>query len=262
MLNHLANVSPRDGSVVGAPARGLFFEPLYGNSGAQYDPFAFTWIGSIGKDVPLCFSWHTSGVTRFEQLKTQELVVGAGGAASDSSIYPLMLNGILGTKLKVISGYDGSDGVSIAMERGEVKGYCGFGWSSIKSARKGWIEANKIHLLLQMALHKHPELPQVPLVMDLVDNDADRQALEVAFSQVEMARPIVGPRDLPAERADALSTAFEATMKDSDFLREAEKVGLEVDPMTGAEVLALVKRVYAAPKPVVERVIQLRPKVN
>jgi tripartite-type tricarboxylate transporter receptor subunit TctC len=261
MLNHLANASPRDGSAVGMPARQLFFEPLYGNDKAKFNPLEFTWIGSVGKDSPLCFTWHTSGIRTFEDTLKKEVMVGSTGAASNSNIYPRILNGIVQTKFKVISGYKGSDDIGLAMERGELAGYCSFGWSSIKSARHSWIEKKQINILIQLAMKKHPELPDVPLVVDLVKNEADRQALALVFAQGDIARPLIGPAGVPGERADALRAAFDATMKDAAFLADAQKSGLEVEPLTGAEMEALVREVYKTPKDVVQRVIAVRPAV-
>jgi tripartite-type tricarboxylate transporter receptor subunit TctC len=262
MLNYLANVSKRDGSELGAPARGLFFEPLFGNKKAQFDPVAFTFIGSIGKATPLCFTWHTSGITGIDQAKTRTVVVGATGGPSNSNIYPRILNGILGTKFKIISGYKGSGAIGLAMERGEVEGYCSFGWASIKSARSNWIEKKQINILLQISLKPHPELAKVPLVMDLVKKKEDRQALELSFAQSEMARPIVGPRDVPKDRAEVLRAAFVATMKDKKFLSDATKNAIEIDPISGEEVRALIARVYATPRDIVARVMKMRPKMK
>lgn len=262
MLNYLANVSKRDGSELGAPARGLFFEPLFGNKKAQFDPLAFTFIGSIGKATPLCFTWHTSGISSIEQAKAKSVVVGATGGPSNSNIYPRILNGILGTKFKIIKGYKGSGAIGMAMERAEVQGYCSFGWASIKSARSNWIEKKQINILLQIALKPHPELPNVPLVMDLVKDDGDRKALELSFAQSEMARPIAGPRNVPKDRADALRAAFLETMKDPKFLSDAKKNGIEIDPISGAEIRALISRVYATPKEIVKRVMALRPEMK
>lgn len=262
MMNYLANVSPRDGSELGAPARGLFFEPLYKNKKAKYDAKKFSFIGSIGKDTPLCFTWYTSGVTTIQQAMERPVIVGAGGGPSSSNIYPRVLNGIIHTKFKIVTGYKGSGTIGLAMERGEVQGYCSFGWSSVKSARPGWIKKKQINILLQIAIRKNPELPNVPLVTKLVKNKADLQALELVFSDTEMARPIVGPKDVPADRVRLLRDAFQATMKDPAFVSDATKHGLEVDPITGEEMQALVDRIYQTPKKVVDRVIELRPQMK
>jgi tripartite-type tricarboxylate transporter receptor subunit TctC len=262
MLNYLANFSPRDGSELGAPARGLFMEPLYGNKKAKYDAKTFSFIGSIGKDTPLCFTWHTSGVTSIRQAMKQTVVVGAGGGPSSSNIYPRVLNGIIHTKFKIISGYKGSAGIGLAMERGEVQGYCSFGWTSVKSARANWVKKKQINILLQIAIRKNSELPNVPLVTELVKSKEDLAALRLVFSDTEMARPITGPKNVPADRLKLLRDTFQATMKDPGFVSHATKYGLEVDPISGQEIAALIGRIYATPRKVVERVIQLRPKMK
>ncbi len=262
MMNYLANVSARDGSELGAPARGLFFEPLYRNKKAKYDAKAFSFIGSIGKDTPLCFTWHTSGVTTIQQAMQRPVVVGAGGGPSSSNIFPRVLNGVIHTRFKIISGYTGSGAIGLAMERGEVQGYCSFGWASLKSARGEWVTKKKINILLQVAIRKNPELPNVPLVTSLVTKKEDMQALELVFSDTEMARPIVGPKNVPADRVQLLRTAFDDTMKDQAFVSDATRHGLEVDPISGAEMQSLVERIYDTPRAVVERVIEFRPKMK
>jgi tripartite-type tricarboxylate transporter receptor subunit TctC len=262
MLNYLAKVSPRDGSEMGAPARGLFMEPLYGNTRATYDGREFSFIGSIGKETPLCFTWHTSGVSTIQQAMKQEVVVGAGGGPSSSNIFPRVLNGIINTKFKIISGYKGSGAIGLAMERGEVQGYCSFGWTSMKSARGDWIKKRQVNILLQVAITKNPELPNVPLVTDLVKSDEDLAALKLVFSDTEMARPINGPKDVPKDRLKVLRDAFQATMKDPVFRADAAKHGLEVDPISGEAIEKIIAGIYATPKKVVERVNQLRPKMK
>jgi tripartite-type tricarboxylate transporter receptor subunit TctC len=262
MLNYHAKISPRDGSELAAPARGLFMEPLYGNKRAKYDAKDFSFIGSIGKDTPLCFTWHTSGVTSISQAMKQTVIVGAGGGPSSSNLFPRVLNGIINTKFKIITGYKGSGAIGLAMERGEVQGYCSFGWTSMKSARPGWIKKKQVNILLQIAIRKNPELPNVPLVTELVKSKEDLAALKLVFSDTEMARPITGPKNVPADRLKLLRDAFQATMKDPAFIADTTKHGLEVDPISGKEIAALIARIYATPRKVVQRVIELRPKMK
>ncbi len=262
MLNYLANISPRDGSEMGAPARGLFMEPLFGNKSATYDGRDFSFIGSIGKETPLCFTWHTSGITTIQQAMKQEVVVGAGGGPSSSNIFPRVLNGIIHTKFKIISGYKGSGGIGLAMERGEVQGYCSFGWTSLKSARGDWIKKKQVNILLQVAVTKNAELPNVPLVTELVNSEDDLAALKLVFSDTDMARPINGPKNVPKDRLKLLRTAFQATMNDPEFRTYAAKHGLEVDPISGEQVAAIIDSIYKTPRKVVERIIALRPKMK
>ena len=258
MANHLASVAPRDGATLGAASRSIWFEPLWGNTQARFDPRALTWIGSINQDVAICAMWHTSPIKSLADAQAHESILGSAGAASDSTVFPRLLNGILGTKFRVVSGYKGTETVGLAMERGEVEGTCGATWATIKGARKDWVEHDRINVILQLALTKHPELPNARLVVDAARSDAERQALELVFAPQAMGRPITAPPAIPPERAAALRAAFDATMKDAEFLAAAAKQNLEVLPMDGAAVAELLGRVYASPPAIVAKVKELR----
>ena len=179
LANWLYRVAPKDGSVFGIIGRGTGFDPLLGNKAAQFDGPKYTWIGSANNEVSICVAWHTSGVTKFEDLLTRELVVGGTSASADTDQFPKIVNGVLGTKMRVVTGYPGGNEVGLAMERGEVQGRCGWSWSSVKSTHQQWYDQKKFAVLVQLALAKHPDLPDVPLVVDLAKTDeapADPQA--------------------------------------------------------------------------------------
>lgn len=257
MTNYLYNVAPRDGTVVGMPSRNLLIEPLLGNPQAKFDALKFTYIGSISRETALCFTWHTSGITTLDQAKKEEVLVGSTGPASGSTIFPRALNSLFGTQFKPVTGYPNSGAIGIAMERGEVKGYCSFPLAAIRSARPHWLQENRINILLQLATRADPDLPNVPLVMDLAKDEEQRQIMTLMFADQEMGRPLVGPPEM--ERAADWRRAFDATMTDPDFLSEAKKIGLTVDgPIDGAEVRKVVERLYATPPHVVEAVGKLR----
>jgi tripartite-type tricarboxylate transporter receptor subunit TctC len=258
MANHLYAAAPRDGATLGAASRSIWFEPLWGNTQARFDPRELTWIGSINQDVSTCVMWHTSPIKTLADAQRRESILGSAGAASDSTVFPRLLNGILGTKFRVVSGYKGTETVGLAMERGEVEGTCGATWATIKGARKDWIEHDRINVILQLALTKHPELPNARLVVDAARTAEERQALELVFAPQAMGRPIAAPPAIPAERAAALRAAFDATMTDPDFLAAAAQQNLEVLPMDGAGVAELLRRVYASPPAIVAKVKELR----
>jgi hypothetical protein len=257
MTNHLYNVAPRDGSAIGLPARGLFIEPMFGNDNARFEARKFSWIGSMSRDVALCFSWHTSGITTIGDTMKRPVLVGSSGTTSSSHQFPLILNALIGTKLKPLLGYTDSAGVGLAMERGELEGYCSFTWGSIKSARPQWIAQKQINLLLQLTLAKHKDLQQVPLVMDYARDEPTRQAFALVFADQEMGRPVVAPPEVPAERVTALRQAFDATMKDPDFLADAARTAIDIDPIDGPAVESVLARIYATPKAVIERVKEI-----
>jgi tripartite-type tricarboxylate transporter receptor subunit TctC len=253
LANWLYNAAPKDGSVFGTIGRGTGFDPLLGHKGASFDATKFTWIGSANHEVSVCVAWHTTGITKFEDLLTQELTVGGTGAAADTDQFPKVMNGVLGTKLRIITGYPGGNDVGLAMERGEVKGRCGWSWSSVKSTHAAWLAEKKINVLVQLALAKHPDLPDVPVIIDLAKTDEQRQVLKLIFARQVMGRPFLGPPGIPADRAAALRKAFMDTMHDKEFLADAEKSKLEINPVDGDELDKLVKEIYATPPAVAQR---------
>jgi len=254
MTNYLYNAAPRDGTAIGLPARVLFVEPLFGNENARFDVRKFTWIGNMNRDFATCFTWHTSGVTTIEDAMKRELLVGASGVNSSSHQFPMIVNAFVGTRFKPLLGYVDSAGVGLAMERGELEGYCSFTWGSIKSARPKWIEQKQINILLQLAISKHPELAHVPLIMDYAKDERARQAFALVFADQEIGRPVVGPPDVPGDRLAALRQAFGATMKDPDFLADAARMMIDIDPIDAAGSERILARIYATPKDVIERV--------
>jgi tripartite-type tricarboxylate transporter receptor subunit TctC len=247
LANWLANAAPRDGSVFGTIGRGTAFDPVLGQPGAQFTASELSWLGSMNHEVSICASMNTSGISRFEDLSSKELLVGAVSNNDDTGQFARVINTVFGTKLKIVTGYPGGNDVVLAMERGEVQGRCGWSWSSVVAARASWWKEKKINILVQLALAKHPDLPEVPLVTDLAKTDAQRQMLRMIFARQVMGRPFVAPPGVPAERVAALRKAFMDTMADKDFLADCEKAKLEVAPVPGEKVEALVKEIYATP---------------
>jgi tripartite-type tricarboxylate transporter receptor subunit TctC len=247
LANWMYQAAPRDGTALGATSRSVAFEPMLGNKAAQYDATKFTWIGSANDEVSVCVSWHTSGVSRFEDLLTKELTVGSTGLGDDTYQFPRFVNNVLGTKFKMITGYPGGNDVSLALERQEVGGRCGWSWSSVKSIRMSWVTEKKINLLMQFSLAKHPDLPDVPLIMDLARNEEQRQMFRLIFARQVMGRPFQGPPGIPPERLQALQQAFMDTMKDKEFLAEAAKGQFEITPVSGEAIEHLLADVFKTP---------------
>jgi tripartite-type tricarboxylate transporter receptor subunit TctC len=241
LANWLYNVAPKDGTAFGIIGRGTPFDPLLGIEAAKFDPTKYLWLGSMNNEVSVCVSWHTSGVTKYEQLLEKELTVGGTGPSADTDQFPRITNAVLGTKFRIISGYPGGNDISLAMERGEVGGRCGWSWSSVISTRMNWFKEKKIHVLMQLALEKHDDLPDVPLVVDLAKGDEQQATLRVIFSRQALGRPFLGPPGVPQDRATALQKAFMDTMKDKVFLAEAEKAQLEITPLSGPAVQKIIE---------------------
>ena len=254
LANWLYNVAPKDGTAFGIVARGAAFDPLLGNDKAEFDAAKFNWIGSMNDEVSVCVAWHTTGVKTLDDVMKKKLTVGGTGPSADTDQFPKILNGALGTKFDIVAGYPGGNEVNLAMERGEVQGRCGWSWSSVIATHKNWVDDKKINILLQMSTSKHPDLPNVALVMDYAKTKEQRQILNLAFARQAMGRPFVAPPGVPTERVAVLREAFMATLKDKQFLAEAQKMQLEINPVSGQKVQELVAEVYETPKPVAEKV--------
>jgi len=255
--NFLAQQAPRDGTAMAIFAGGPILEPLIGDRHPGYDMSQFTWIGAISKDVSLCIVRRESPVKSLADAMRQQVTVAGTGAGSETDTFPVVLNDLLGTKFKVITGYLGSQQTILAIESGEVDGRCGWSLSSLKSTKPDWLANKRVNVIVQMALAKSPEMPDVPLVMDLAKNDADRQLLTLLLGTTAIARPFVAPPGLPEVRTRNLRRAFDATMTDPEFLKEAAIMRAEVEPTTGEDVQKIVAEMYATPKAVVERAKKL-----
>jgi tripartite-type tricarboxylate transporter receptor subunit TctC len=249
--NHLYNVSAKDGTVLGTFGRGLPMEPLIGTAKVQFEPTKFTWLGSGTNEISICATWHTSPVKTWADMLKTSFTVGGEGAGSDPDSYSLMLRNIFGAKLKLVSGYHGTSDIILAVERGEVDGRCGWSWSSIKSTREAWIREKKLNILVHISDQKAPELAHVPTITDFA-SDRQKQVLRLVTSRQVMGRPFAAPPGVPEDRKQALRAAFDATLKDPAFLDEANKLKLEVNPVSGADVDKLLGELYRAPKDIVE----------
>jgi tripartite-type tricarboxylate transporter receptor subunit TctC len=252
--NYVYNVAPKDGLTIGAINRSVPLAPLLGTTEkeqAQFDPLKFGWIGSMNSTVSIAIVWAASGIKSFDEILKREVIVAASSPASDSYVFANILKNIVGAKLKIVSGYQGSTENYLALERGEATGYMGTSYSSLKATRPDWIRDHKVNILVQISLAKDPELPNVPLVMDYA-NDKQKQALELILAPQQAGRPYMTTPGVAPERLKALQVAFMDTMKDPEFVREAGKEAIDIDPMDGSAVLALLARLYKSPPDVVE----------
>jgi tripartite-type tricarboxylate transporter receptor subunit TctC len=257
LANWLYRVGPKDGTVFGIIGRGTAFDPVLGEAGAQFDGTKFTWIGSANDEVSVCVAWQTAGITTFDELQAKGMTVGGTGASADTDQFPRIINGVLGTKMRIVSGYPGGNDVVLAMERGEVQGRCGWSWSSVKATHRAWIDDHKIAVLVQLSLAKHADLAGIPVVADLAKTDEQRQILKLIFARQTMGRPFLAPPGIPQDRAEALRKAFMDTMKDPDFLADAEKAQLEITPVSGEKVQALVQEIYQTPPEIAKKAAAL-----
>ena len=244
--NYIANVAPRDGTVLHAMLQNMPVHQAIGGQGGEFDVLAFAWIGNTTSSPNLINSWHTTGITHITDVFNKELTVGAPTGTS-AAIYPRALNMLTGTKFKVITGYPGGNDVNFAMERGEVGGRGSNSWAAWKATRPHWLAEKKIHILVQIGLERHPELKDVPLMFELARSPTDTQVLRFLSADTAISRTIVATPGIPAERVAALRKAFEATMKDAAFLAEAAKAGIDISPTTGEQARKVAADILAAP---------------
>ena len=256
LASWLYSAAPRDGTTFGTIGRGIAFDPLLGTEGAKFKATDFGWVGSANDEVSVCAAWGKTGITKFEDFYSRTIFVGGTGAGADTDLFPKALNAILGTKMKLVTGYPGGNDITLAMQRGEVEARCGWSWSSVKTNHSQWVKDGTIKLLVQLSLEKHADLPQVPLIMDMVKTPEQRAVLRLVFARQVMGRPFLAPPGLPPERLAALRRAFMATMKDPAFLAEAEKIQLEITPVSGEAVQKLVAEIYATPPDIVKQAAQ------
>ncbi|HEY4135670.1 MAG TPA: tripartite tricarboxylate transporter substrate-binding protein [Alphaproteobacteria bacterium] len=254
--NHLYERAAKDGTVIATIHSSMMTAPLLGIEHAKFDPRQLSMIGNITKEQQFCVSWGTAPIKSFDQvLAKQEFIVGAGGAGGNIASVPVLINNLFGANIKVISGY-GGNAVLLAMERGEVHGRCAWSMPSLMTTHPEWLKEKKINFIVQHALEKHPDLPDVPLLIDYAKTDEQKGILDLVFAPQTIARPILGPPGIPSDRLQALRTGFQATMKDADFLTEAEKQGLDVMPSTAEDMSTLLARLYAIPDAIVQKAIE------
>jgi tripartite-type tricarboxylate transporter receptor subunit TctC len=250
--NFLYNSAPRDGSVILSDSQTALALPIFGSPAAHYDPRRFEWIGSSGKKQAICLTWKTSGIKTLEDATKREVTVSATSLGVDPSTYPIVLNALFGTKFKVIAGYSTS-GMPLAVERGEVDGLCGYAWESYVADGSQWFANHDVNILLQMGLEKNPDLPAVSLADDLVKNPDDKQLLDLIELPKEFGYPFIAPPGTPADRMAIYRRAFQEMVKDPQFLAEAQKQRIAIEPLDDKQIGTLLDRAYSIPKDIHDR---------
>lgn len=252
---YVMNTAAKDGTVLGAIHPGNIIEPVLGDKRkVVYDPAAFQYIGNANNDVYVCIVRTDAPVRTFEEALTTQIVLGASGEGASTRDFPLLLNNVLGAKFKVVLGYSGNREAQLAIERGEIHGQCGAGWSSVIANHPDWFERKLVRVLVQEASIGHKQLDAwgVPKSVDFAKTREQRDVLDLVYAQERFGRPYVMAPEVPIERVAAMRTAFMATFRDPAFLADAKKLNLDVDASSGEEVQALVKKVFATPPEIVE----------
>jgi tripartite-type tricarboxylate transporter receptor subunit TctC len=243
--NHIANAAPRDGTVIALVQRGMLLIKAWNPAQVRFELDKLNWIGSISREVGLVLAWHTAPHRTAQDLFDKELIVG-GTTGIDTETTPRLLNAVLGTKFRIVAGYPGTVEIALAMERDEVQGIADWAWSSLKSVRPSWLAEKKVNILMQSALQRDPELHGIPLALDFVKGDADRRVMELYLTQKTVARPVIAPPGVPADRLAALRQAFGALARDKEFLADAQRSNLDVSPVSGEEVDKVVAIIASA----------------
>jgi len=257
---YISTAAPKDGTAMGALMPGAIMGPLLDDKPAtNFDPTKVIYVGAADTGTRTCVSFQNSKIKKFEDAQKQKTIVGgtaAGGATRD---YPYMHNHTAGTKFEVVSGYQGTVDIALAMERGEVDGLCGWDWSSVKSQKGDWVRDKKINLLVQVGLDANPELTAmgVPPIWNFIKNEEDRKVVELVVSQQIFQRSYILPAATPAEEINILRTAFDATMTDPAFLADADRMRIAISPLGGAKVQEIIQKLYASPKTLVDRAKQV-----
>jgi len=254
--NNIYNLASKDGSVLGIIARDAALGPITGASGARFDPTRITWVGTPTTETNVCIAMSTAKVHTLKDLYEQQLIVGDTGVGTGTHSYPKALNALLGMKFKIVAGFPSSSDVFLAMERGEVDGICE-SLDSVSGKRPTWIPDKKVVIMFQGGAAPNPDLKDIPFVGNLARTPQDKQAIEFLYAGQGIGRPFVAPPDMPADRVKMLRDAFNATMKDPEFLEDARRNMLTIAPENGEYLTALIKKVYATPKPIVEKIGEL-----
>jgi tripartite-type tricarboxylate transporter receptor subunit TctC len=248
----LYNTAPKDGSVFGTFTRMAGITPLLDPS-QKFDSTKLTWLGAITDAVSVCITWHASPVKTWRDLTEKPVSFGGTGANNETDILTNLYKNVFNLPLKLASGYQGTANIMLAIERGELDGVCGIDWTTLKAQRPQWIKDKLINVIVQTAFRKDPDLPNVPLIMELTKDPEKLQILRLFVSSHDFARPFAAPPGLPPDRAAALIAAFEATMKDDGFLADTAKHQMEVAPVSGKKLTDMLAELYATPEPILAK---------
>jgi tripartite-type tricarboxylate transporter receptor subunit TctC len=252
------SVAPKDGTAIGAIFSGAILQPLIGDTPVQHDPSKFVYLGNANNEVFVCFARADAPAKTFQDTFSKELIIGATNEGGSTRDFAAMLINVLGAKLRIVTGYAGSNEIMLAIERNEVQGLCGVGWSSIAAQHPHWLANGFGKIIAQLATKGHPEMNKmgVPVAIDFAKTDEDRKVMELIYSQLTFGRPFVLPPGTPPDRVAALRKAFMAALQDKDTRDAAQKMNLDVDALSGEDVQAEVAKAYAMPANIVERAKQ------
>ncbi len=254
--NWFAKLAPRDGTSLMMIQSNMMSAQALGTQGVAFDARKFFWIGNTSQTPNVINSWHTAEVKSVEDAKTKELVLG-GSIGSASAVYPVLINKLIGTKFKLVTGYPGGNELNLALERGEIQGRGSNSWASWKSTRPQWLADKKLIIIVQVALQRAADLPDVPTMIELAQNDLDKEVARFISADTAVARAVVVTEETPPERIQSLRRAFDATVKDSEFLAEAAKTQMDISPLSGEESQKIAESIVNTRPEVIARAREL-----
>ncbi len=254
VVNHIATIAPKTGQTIAIFDPTLMIAPLLGEANANYDATKLVWVGSMARGYNVCVTWAQSDVKTWEDMFRQgkPIPMGATGPSDARYQHTAILRNLFGANMQIIPGYKGSSDVRIAMERGEITGNCGDSWPSLKSTAADWIREKKINVLTQFSVSSHPELKEIPTIVERAKNDNDRAALRLLLGPQEAGRPFIAPPGTPPELVKALRGAFDASLGDSELVAFAQKMNLELSPVPGEQIEKVVAELNATPRSAIE----------
>jgi tripartite-type tricarboxylate transporter receptor subunit TctC len=252
--NYVFAQAPKDGSTIATfiPVF-VMAQVLERSRSIQFNSAQFSWLASTSSSNSTVYVWHTSGIKSVEDATRRTVVMGGTGAGSYTIIYPTVMNSLIGTRFKLVTGYQSTAEVGLAMERGEIEGRAGNNFNSLKAENGEWLRTGKINLIAQVGLQRDAEFPQVPLLTDFARNDDDRRILRLFSTDVVIGRPFVTSPGVPAERVALLRRAFDAMMKDPAYVEDARKAGLDISPTDGATIQTIVADLVGTPDDIVAK---------
>jgi len=257
LMNHLYKVAEKDGTIIGAVSGAAPFAPLQGVKAANFDATKYNWVGSPNSETGMLIVWHTVPVQTIQDAMKTEIIVGSSSENSSTSFYARVLNATLGLKLKIIHGYPGTTESYLAMERGEIQGYPSAFLSSLQSTRPDWIKESKVKVLVQYGSKPSPELPNVPFARDVTQKPEDKALLDLAMAPLAFGRPLLLPPGVPPDRVKTLRETLQTMFASPEFVAEAQRQRVDVSPVTGEELQAVLARTYGSPPALRDRFKEL-----
>jgi tripartite-type tricarboxylate transporter receptor subunit TctC len=256
--NYIANLAPKDGTEIGSVETFIPFEAYYKGPGVRFDPLKLSWLGALNAEMTTCVVWHESKVQTFSDLLLTDVPFGATGSGAPPVVEPKIMNSVLGTRIKLVTGYQGMADIFVAMENREVDGSCGINWSTLTATHADWLAQQKIRLIVQNAFDRHPDVKHVPLLLDFAKTEKQKGVLTLLAAPNRVGRPYMAPPGISHERLAVLRKALDDTVRDPQFLAEAARLKLSVNAVSGEDVHGVFQAAAKVDQSMVNEMISAR----